>query len=434
MKLLSRGRILCASLVLSVIHPVFGLESVTVGDLKIQPGLEIGAGALAYKGQSFGSETSSYGVPADVDGSRFEGYLKPSLSFEYPTGGTGVLFGKTSVVSGITRGDSDGGGFTNGNTADTDWDDASLGWRASDLIAGQEKSSVSFSAGRQRFVIGNGFLIGSGHFSQGQEGLYWIAPRKAFDWTAIASADLNDFHADIFELRKRPDMEVFSLKETLTVRGANLEWNNKEYGKFGFTALKVSDDVNTRRDGMRVENARVTVYPTKAITLTGEYVWERGKGDDDNSSGYYVEGTYSFNDVPWTPALTYRYAKFGENYDALLYGFMGDWGYWFQGEIVGEGMLFNTNEVVNMVKLAAFPTPSTRVGIMAYDFDYAKAPPGITDKDFAKEVNVFFDWYPNANLSFGVLAGYARPDGGAKQLFGTSENSKLVEIYTIYKF
>ena len=67
--------------------------------------------------------------------------------------------------------------------------------------------------------------------------------------------------------------------------------------------------------------------------------------------------------MAWKPKVTYRYASFqgddpattkNEGFDPLLPGFY-DWGYWWQGEIVGEYIALNSNLVSNLVRVHLTP-------------------------------------------------------------------------------
>jgi hypothetical protein len=55
--------------------------------------------------------------------------------------------------------------------------------------------------------------------------------------------------------------------------------------------------------------------------------------------GWYVAPAYTVSRLPWSPPLSYRFASFSgggtRNFDSLFAG-LSDWGYWFQGELLGE--------------------------------------------------------------------------------------------------
>jgi len=433
----SRSWFALASVFSIAVQPAFALESFKLGTVKFDPALEVGIGFVDNVQQAFGSKTSSAGLPVDRSGQRWEGYIKPSMAFEIPTSEAGTFYGKASVVSAMTRGDSDGLGYTRGDPTDTDWDDGYVGWKSGDTLSWLGTDGFSLSVGRQPFMIGSGFLIGEGHIDQGHESNYWLAPRKAFDWTALAQLNVGQFHADVFQLKTRQDIDVVDYTDNVTVNGFNTEWRSPAIGTYGATMFWTRDNTNPTRDGMQVKDVRASLSPLAnlpGLTTAGEYVWQENNRQDRSGNAWFMEATYTFKEVPWQPVLTYRYSKFSEKYDSLLYGYSGDYGYWFQGEIVGESMLFNMNERVNMLKLNAYPTAEVRLGAVAYQFSYDKAPDGVSSRDFAKEFDLYLDWMPDTHWTVGTVFGVAKADDGGKQAFGNDRTSYLFEGYATYKF
>lgn len=432
-----KTNIALSSLLTGLVNSAFALEPFTVSTIKFEPGIETGVGFIDNGQQDFGSKTSIYGLTVDQSGQRWEGYIKPSLAFELPMNTVGTLYGKTSAVSSLTRGDSDGLGYTRGDPTDTDWDEAYLGWRSGSTLSWLGTDALSISVGRQPFMIGSGFLIGEGHVDQGHEGAYWLAPRKAFDWSAIATINIGEFHADLFHLKTRMDIDVLDYSENVTVNGINSEWRSPFWGTYGATAFWTRDNESQARNGLQVKDVRGSLAPIKSIPeliLAGEYAWQDNSSQNLSAHAWYLETSYTFKNAPWQPILTYRHSMFSEKYDSLLYGYSGDYGYWFQGEVVGESMLFNTNEGVHMLKLTAYPSAELRVGAIGYQFLFNSVPEGVNDRQFAKEFDLYADWMPNAHWAVGALYGIARPDEGAKQFFGDDKTSNLFETYATYKF
>lgn len=437
MHLVSRNAIGTYLLTIIPLSNALALEGVELGGVQFTPKLEVGAAYINNKDQAFGSNQSLLGLPVDRNGSRFEYFVKPGLEFNAPVAGAGSFYGGVSGVTSFTRGDSDGAGLTPDDPESSDLDEAYLGWKSGSVFSGLGDDAIKLSFGRQAFMIGNGFLIGEGHLDQGNDAGYWLAPYKAFDNTLLAQLDSGNLHVDLFDLSARMDLDVIDYKEKVRVRGGNIEWRDKTYGTLGATAFHTLDADNPLRDGMNVYDVRASGTPIQSlpqVALAAEYVWQRGGEAAKSGEAWYVQGSYSFRDTPWTPVLTYRHAVFSDDYDSLLYGYGGDWGTWFQGEIVGESMLFNVNQKVDMLKLAAYPTEALMVGITAYDFSYDKAPEGVTSKDFAKELNLNVDWLVTPKITVGALYGIARPDDGAKQAFGEDETSHLFETYINVKF
>ncbi|AEB58882.1 alginate export family protein [Ectopseudomonas mendocina] len=412
-------------------------EEFKISEIGFTPKLELGAAYINNTDQAFGGKTSTAGLPVDRNGSRFEYFVKPGLEFTGPMAGFGSFYGGVSAVASFTRGDSDGAGFTRDDPESSDLDEAYLGWKSGSVLSSLGEDAVKLSFGRQAFAIGNGFLIGEGHVDQGHDAGYWLGPYKAFDNTILAQLDSGKLHVDLFDLQARLDLDVADFKDKVRVRGGNVEWRDETYGTLGVTAFHTLDADNAQRDGMNVYDVRASGTPFQSlpqVALAAEYAWQRGGEANKTSQAWYVQGSYTFQNAPWTPVLMYRHAVFSDDYDSLLYGFGGDWGTWFHGEIVGESMLFNMNQKVDMLKLTAYPTETLMVGAILYDFSYDKAPEGVTSKDFAKEFNLHVDWLVTPKVTVGALYGVARPDEGAKQTFGADETSHLFETYVNVKF
>lgn len=412
-------------------------EELKFSEWSFTPKLELGAGYINNSNQSFGSSVSFFGLPIDRDGRRFEYFAKPGIELKGPQTSAGSIYGGASAVTSFTRGDSDGVGFTRDDPESSGLDEAYLGWRSGSVFSALGEDAIKLSFGRQAFAIANGFLIGEGHVDQGNDAGYWLGPYKAFDNTLLAQLDTGKLHADLFDLSARMDLDVIDYKEGVRVRGANLEWRDGTYGTLGFTGFHTLDVDNPLRDGMNVFDVRASGSPIQAlpqVALAAEYVWQRGGEANKTSEAWYLQGSYTFKDTPWTPVLMYRHAEFSDDYDSLLYGYGGDWGTWFHGEIVGESMLFNMNQKVDMLKLTGYPTEKLMVGAIFYNFSYYKTPEGVTSKDFAKEMDLHIDWLVSPKITLGALYGVARPEEGAKQTFGDDKTSHLFETYINFKF
>ena len=91
----------------------------------------------------------------------------------------------------------------------------------------------------------------------------------------------------------------------------------------------------------------------------------------------------------------------------MFYDYSRGWGTWVQGEITGEYLLFNSNQVNHMVHLAAFPTD---------------------------EINLYVDWTLNDNVWLGALYGAALPGDAAEEAFGDDEPFHLLSIYAVLTF
>jgi len=378
-----------------------------------------------------------------------EAYIKPSLSFEWEQNKNSTIYGALSVVGAGTFGDGDAGGFT-GSESDVDLEYINAGWRG-------EVFDISFGA--QDYIIGDGFLVMDGNFDAAQDGAFWALPRTAFRNSAIARFNTSPVHGEIFYLK------ADNIQNDTELVGINLEHTNQSYGTFGVSYLNMIDADRltshipaTSRHGMQVVSVRAN---SAKIPSWSNFIWHaeyvtqfggaKGGGTGDfEGEAWYVEGNYSFSNIAWTPKLTYRFAHFSgddgtdsdqDSFDPLFYSYNparnGGWGSWFQGEIVGNYLLFNSNQENHMVKLDVYPAPKWSAGLLYFSFaldekNYFGIP--VTEDDFADEINFYVDWRPIENMYTAVAGGIAFPGDAAKQIFGNNENYTFFEFYMVYTF
>ena len=129
--------------------------------LTFEGGLTAGLGAVAVTNANLGAGVVTPDGKVQKDRSWAEGYVAPSLKLTYASEGAGTLYGGVRAVSGGTVGDGDAGGFTQGRQGRTDLDNLYVGWKSGDLLSALGKDAVDLSYGRQNFMIGDGFIIGT---------------------------------------------------------------------------------------------------------------------------------------------------------------------------------------------------------------------------------------------------------------------------------
>jgi hypothetical protein len=414
----------------------FALDSFQIGETLVEPSVTVGAAYLYNKNQAFGGRTSSIGLPVDRTSSRFEGFVLPGLKITGPQTAYGTFFGGISAIGAMTRGDSDGGGFTRDDPESVGLETAFVGWKSADLFPALGKDALTVSAGRQTFMIDNGFLVGDGHADQGKDAAAWIGPRTAFTDTVIAQLNTGKIHADLFDLTAKADLDYADYHERLRLRGGNLEWRDT-LGTLGATYLHTMDADNPSRDGLDVYDLRAKGTPFTAlpqVSLAGEYVWEKGGDTHKSGHGWYAQANYAFTELPWTPTLSYRRTQYSNDYDPLNYGYGGEYGTWYQGEIVGEYMLFNSNVNIDMLKLAVQPRQDLSVGLLGYRFQFDKKPDGVTSRDFAKEIDLYANWTITPAVTLSAVYGLAIPGDGGKQVYGDNNRSHLFETIISWSF
>jgi Alginate export len=432
--------------------PGRAIELLQEGGLSVEAGLEVGAAYLHTENTNFGAgRVDLHSGDNSGDAQWGEGYLKPSLDLSYETEAAGTVYGGASAVGALTVGDGDAGGFTDGGDKQLDVEGLFAGWRSGSLFADSlGEDGLDLSLGRQDFHVGDGFLIWDGNFDTAGDGAYWLAPRSAFKMTGLVRLKKDPLSSQLFYLEADGDQG-----DTQAV-GVNLDYQ-PGFGTIGATYLQILDanasfEADTPREGMQVAALRLNeahLPDFEDASLNAEYVQEFGDGDhtDFHAYAFYVEPAYTFSWLPWTPTLAYRFAYFSgdpdssddqrKDFDPLFYEGDRAWGAWTQGEIVGNYLLFNSNQVNHMVQLSAYPIEEVGIGVIYYHFDleeknYFGTPVG--ERDFADEVDVYADWTVTDNLTVGALYGVAFPGDAAKEAFGANDPFHLFEVYATLTF
>jgi hypothetical protein len=446
-----------ATLVLAGARAGIAMELLERDGLTLSLEMEAGVAGLLTKNTNFGVgriDLRSGEVSGDAQWG--EGYVEPSLSLDYDTAG-GVIYGGVSGVGSLTVGDGDAGGFTDGGDKEIGLESLYAGWRSGALLAESlGEDALDLSAGRQDFHVGDGFLIWDGNFDTEGDGAYWLGPRTAFEFAGLARVNTSPLGGQLFFLRGDGDQGHTELA------GVNLDFGLSDFGLgeesvlgamyFQITDVDSGFDAETPREGMqtatvRVNDARVPGFQDAG--LYAQYAKQFGDGDDVDfdADAFYVEPFYDFSWLPWSPRLAYRFAYFSgdpdpddderEDFDPLFYDMSRDWGTWVQGEIVGEYLLFNSNQVNHMVHLSATPLEPVSIGALYFHFDLAEDDyfgTPVEDKDFADEVDVYVDWTVNDNLLVGALSGVAWPGSAAEEVFGDDDPYYLLLAYAIVTF
>jgi hypothetical protein len=390
--------------------------------------------AAAYFVQSdawFGESKSYLGVRT---GSWWETYLHPGIEGQYALGNGSEVYGRVSAVFGSTNEiDAAGSNIPWGNVTATRFEDAYLGWRSGGLFG---DTSVDVSFGRQQYVVGNGFLFYSQSSNGKNRGAYWMGERQAAKFSGIVRLKAGDWKADLvyLEADDNPNTDT-------RLGGLTLDYSLGEaIGGIGGGVYTLASD-EASRDSMNVFDLRFSLYPFEAfespevlkpVKLEGEYVYE-DNGDLVSDSGWYLSAGYQWKEVPWTPTLTYRYASFSENYDPLFYGFY-DWGYWYQGEVLGEYALSNSNLDSNMVKLNVKPLETVSASLFYFNFKTHDDVGGFGSDDVADEWDLVVDWTPTDYLTISAVAAYVIPGDVAKQETGGADDWAYGMLYGSVSF
>ncbi|WP_444757997.1 hypothetical protein [Pseudomonas sp. A014] len=369
-----------------------------------------------------------------------EGYVKYGLSASQTLADTGSLYGAFSLLSSATWGDGDAAGLTLGDERRTAVEDAYLGWRSGTLFPLLGEDGIDISGGRQVVTLGDGFLIQGdpvnlgkvdlgANFNRG--GAYYLAARKAFDRTAVLRlGGSQGWRGDLMWLKSDNHYQADS-----SMAVANLE-HVGEAGTVGLSWIH-GLDVDRRyaqimglehRDGMDTVSLRGRgSLGVQDLEVAGEYVTQDQRGTRENA--WYLEGSWTFSQLPWTPTATYRYSRFSKDFDPLFYGLSRGYGTWFQGEVAANyAGPFNTNTQVRHVGLKAKPRDNLTLGALYFDFDTLDTDQGNVG---GRELDLYVEWMVNDHLLVSPVLGFYKPernaDDGGMQL-GSRDTGTYLQL------
>lgn len=417
-------------------------ETFEDGNLKGELNFTGGAATVTTRGVNFGAGRVDL-RNGRRDGSKIgwqEFYLKPGITLDYSLSDDFSLLAGGSLVASKTLGDGDAGGFTRSSDGNTTTEELYAGFRAGEW---------KFTAGRQNYKIGTGFIVMDGNLDAFGDGAYWLGPRTAFRDSAILAWNHGPLQAQAFSLRVDDHMGDFRLN------GVNLDYDLQQQVTLGATALKVDAlgrrGTTARRDGMQVYNLRALngkLPGVPDLTLNAEYAVERGSGEgvDYDASAWYAQADYSFQQLPFTPSLGYRYAVFSGDdnladnrqkaWDPLAKGFV-DWSTWLVGDVVGNYLLFNSNERVQQFSIKNRLNEAFTLGVIHYQFwldekNFQGA--AVSDRRFADETAVYLDWTPTPRWYASLSYNRVRPQAAARQVFGNDQRFDALELYFTYRY
>lgn len=374
----------------------------------------------------------------DESASWREGFVRYGFSGTKALGAAGSAYGGVSLLSSATWGDGDAGGFTSGRERRTALEERYLGWRSGSLFPALGDDGVDFSFGRQIFTLGEGFLIQGDALNFGDAidrvagtdfdrgGAYWLAARKAFDRSAVLRLGGKEgLRADLFWLESdnkvQAQMELAGLNAEYVVPAGTVAASYIE-------GLGVDrSQGRTYRDGQQTLSLRAkTSAGIEQLLLSGEYVEQR-QGDSTREDGdaWYLEGSWTFTELPWQPLLGYRYSSFDEGFDPLFFGFSRGYGTWFQGEVAANfAGPFNSDADVHYLRLELTASETLSFGANYFAFRDTAGGSGALD---GRELDLYAKWTVSDNLIITPLLGFYKPKHdaaeGGSQIGGSGTNT-----------
>ncbi|VVO95609.1 hypothetical protein PS903_02511 [Pseudomonas fluorescens] len=352
-----------------------------------------------------------------------EGFIKYGLNGSSELESQASVYGAFSLLSSGTWGDGDAAGFTEGTERRTAVEDAYLGWRSGSLFPTLGENGIEFSAGRQEVIVGDGFLIKGDALNFGdvdlgenydRGGAYYLAARKAFDKTAVLRVGgEKGWRGDLMWLGSDNRAQADTKLAVATLEHVADE------GTLGLTYIK-GLDVDERfatpfqleRDGMQTVSLRgAGSLGVKNLNLAFEYATQ--DRDSGRENAWYLEGTWTFADVPWSPSATYRYSRFSQSFDPLFYGLSRGYGTWFQGEVASNyAGPFNSNTRVHHVGLKVTPRENLTLGALYFNFDPIDRSLGNLG---GREFDLYAELAVNEHVFISPVVGFYKPEKSANQ-------------------
>ncbi len=322
-----------------------------------------------------------------------------------------------------------------GNTVE----DLFLGWQSGKLFDEEEKITVDLSGGRQNYKLGSGFLLYYGADNGGNLGTGWINPRTAFDNTLLSRFNFNEIKLEGFYLETRP----LNPAEKRSYQGANLEYHYSDTATFGVSYIKtvnkhfLHEDGSTTLLGRQVldndtYNARADFSPLENFTISTEYAYQINTTKTNTSesadksrihaSGGFGQIEYKRDDLFWQPAISYRYAIQEAGFDSMSPGF-GTWSTWFQGEINGEWILYNSNLITHVGRLVLTPEESVTLNLIYLNYTFVNPSAyGVSSANYGNEINLLTDWAYNDSLDISLgLEAFIPSEAGKEYLAGGNQ-------------
>jgi Alginate export len=350
-------------------------------------GVEAGAGAFAVGNVDTGVGNVNTDAPLQgpfppserrTTRDWFEGFAKPFVELETPFFDFGHTYALVSVVGALTRGNGDATSSlapqgARSTTSDAPQhaalEDAVIGWHSGNLFADSlGEDAIELLGGRQSFVLGDSFLIGTGVVNGFGRAAFYLQPRASFDRAAILKLNLSPVRAKLFHLENRVDQDLmqgfdqpktdfFGLdialfqaseeepspkaagekearKAAQAVQTTRVKKEVPDLWSAGFDFLHVYDADSTpgtfsfppgepsptlslygNRRGLNVYSGYLAGSFFKFdpnIRFHSQFALERNDAVDRRvkAAAWYVEPGYKFSTLPWTPQLNLRYAHF----------------------------------------------------------------------------------------------------------------------------
>jgi hypothetical protein len=235
----------------------------------------------------------------------------------------------------------------------------------------------------------------------------------------------------------------------------NIEYNHHDIANFAFSYINDDDYGGSLIAETDAYDVRVDFEPLPDtlpnLSIMTEYVYQRNNkltDPDPQSPNLYLYGNmgkktvsggfgqieYKFAQLPWQPALSYRYAIMERGFDFMNFGFK-TWGTWFQGEITGEFITDNTDLITHTTRLVVTPTEGVTTNLVYLNYNFVDPKVWYTDSaHFGNEVDLVTDWAVNDSIDLAAGIETFLPDMGGKQVYGGNRMWVQGMVYASFKF
>jgi hypothetical protein len=418
------------------------------GPLSLRPTLNAQWVGFAEGNAGFGGQWS-FG-PVDEADEWFETSNEVGLNGVYDAGPYGAFTARVSGVFSLTGGGVDGA-VSNGdeiNDHEYTLESGYLKWQSGDLFRGLGFNALEISGGNQNYQVFDGLLFWDGGQDGGERGASWLSPRKAFRETGIVRFNISDLLLEGVHLKYNDDPDTKTRLAGGRIEHVKDDWILK-YMKLGFMYFNIYHSKDAARDGLNGVYGYQEATPLSSLedlTYTAACVWENNSKNAGlhDAVGWYAGPAYQLSALPWKPQLFYRYASFSgggtKGFDSLFTG-LSDWGSWFQGEILGEFVLSDSNLNSHQVRLMFQPSDLLTLNLIYYHFllydknqDFGLTPSRVESRSLADEVDMILDLSMANWWSMTATFAVAVPNDGFREAVNGSATWLSGMLYTNFNF
>ena len=425
-----------------------GFGQAAFGPLSLQPTLNVQLAGFAEGNAGFGGQWAA--GPINKSDLSMQHSNEVGLNAQVDMGQYGSLHGRVSGVFSLSGGGVDPGAtsFPDFNTNSYSTEAAFLSWKSGNAFPGLGYNALEIGYGNQNYQVFDGLLFWEGAVDCGVRGACWLSPRKAFREAGTLRLALGDWLFEGYHLRLNDDPSSGTRVGGGRIEYAFQDWIVKAM-KSGFMYFNVYESDEPSRHGLNGFYFYQDATPVPQLPdfqYTTSFVAETNSAAVGNAQayGWYIAPAYTVSQLPWSPQLSYRFASFSgggtRNFDPLFAG-LSDWGYWFQGELLGEWVLSNTNLQSHMVRLKLMPNDVFTLNLFYYKFllgnleeSFGPTTMRVSSHQLADEVDAILDiaatnwWSMTAELTVAV------PNTGFREATGGNATWINSMLYTNFNF